>query len=290
MNNNRLKIITEFCFTLPSILWLTVFFLIPTILLIILAFKSSPLLTLYDNINNTDGIYSGFSNLGVYTTIIFRTLWISILSTVICIIIAIPIGYCIVKLPEYLRRLCILFIIIPFWINFLVRISAWKLFLSPDNVLFKSLLFFGIINENTLLIHNNIAVITVIVYTSLPFAILAIYSAADKFDFELIEAAYDLGANCLESFLYIFVPNIISGIKSGIILVLIPCLGSYVIPELIGNTSSPMVGNIVINHIFVHKNISLASFWLCALISIVLLIVLVCSLAVVLLRFLRQKG
>ena len=258
----------EWLISLPPFAWLFIFFLIPTVIVILIAFRpSSP----YGDILSGWTLYNFKALLKpYYLIIIWRTIWISLVSTVICLLVSIPVGYYMARLSKKWRQLIMVLVIVPFWTNFLVRIFSWQLVLNPEGMLKKILLFLGLVSEHTMLLYQPGTVILVIVYTYLPFAILPIFAAAEKFDFSLIEAANDLGAGRSKAFYYIFIPGISKSLKTAVFMVLIPCLGSYVIPDIVGGTGCEMIGNIIASRAFVARNIPMAAAWSSVLMIIIL--------------------
>lgn len=196
--------------------------------------------------------------------------------------LGIPVGYWIAQQREKYRYWLLLVIIIPLWTNFLIRIFAWRVLLHPDGFLRAALLKLGIISDDVFLLNNLGAVITVSVYTCLPFAILPIYAAAEKFNFSLIEAARDLGASRFKAFVSIFIPGIKRGIYTAIMVVFIPAMGSYAIPDLVGGVDGEMLGNKIAVRASANRNLPEAAA-LAALLSVIISVP-------VLLVFLKQKG
>jgi len=175
-------------------------------------------------------------------------------TTAICILLAVPCGYFMARVRDTWRQTLLLLVIVPFWTNFLVRVFAWKELLHPEGLVKNILLAFGLVGPDTQLLYNESAVLLVLVYTHLPFAILPIYAAAEKFDFRLMEAARDLGAGALRAFWSVFIPGIQRGLLTAILVVLIPALGSYVIPDIMGGPSSEMIGNKIAQRTFSDRN------------------------------------
>ena len=249
----------EYITSAPSFLWLFVFFLIPTVYVILIAFRTSGV---YGDIENTYTLVN-FEQLfkSYYLIIIWRTIWISFVATFICIVIAIPVGYFMARVSSKWRQIVTILVILPFWTNFLVRIFAWKLVLNPEGIFKKILVMLHLVNPNAMLLYNCGTVLLVIIYTYLPFAILPIFAASEKFDFNLLDAARDLGATRLGAFYSVFLPGISGGLVTAVFMVLIPCLGAYVIPDLVGGTNGEMVGNIIASRVFVARNIPMAAAW-----------------------------
>jgi spermidine/putrescine transport system permease protein len=259
----------------PSLIWLLVFFIIPTIIVFAIAFKPSTpfggigegwtLRTLMDLRNPN------------YPAIIWRTVWLSIVSTAVCLLLAVPCGYCIARAPKRRRDTLLLLVIIPFWTNFLIRIFAWKVLLHPEGMLKQALVFLHLCSPDATLLYNPATVLMVIIYTYLPFAILPVYASAEKFDFSLIEAARDLGASQWRAFTRIFLPGIHRGIWTAVVMVFIPALGSYVIPDIVGGPGSEMIGNKIAQRTFVDRNLPHASA-LAALLTLAVMVPLMISL------------
>jgi spermidine/putrescine transport system permease protein len=148
---------------------------------------------------------------------------------------------------------------LPFWTSFIVRVFAWRTLLNPEGFLQKILIGVGLATENTMLNYNSGAILAVSVYSFLPFAIMPIYTAAEKFDFSLLEAARDLGARSFFAFRKIFLPGVKRGVISAILMVFIPAIGSYVIPDFVGGTDSELIGNKIYQRTFPDRNLPHAS-------------------------------
>ncbi|MFZ2829973.1 polyamine transporter subunit; membrane component of ABC superfamily [Mesotoga infera] len=241
---------TGFMVSMPGVLWLTVFFLIPYIIIIIYSFLTS-------------GIYGGvelpftleaYSKMLVnagYWQILWRTVWISIIATSICVGLGLPAAYFIATSKH--RNIFLTLVIIPFWTNFLVRIFGWMVILGRNGLINSFLQLLGL-KEPLSFMYTPGAVILVIVYMYLPYMILPLYSAIEKFDFRLIEAAMDLGAKRTQAIWKVLIPSIRGGIGAGVILVFIPALGSYAIPDLVGGADGAMLGNLIARQLTVARN------------------------------------
>jgi spermidine/putrescine transport system permease protein len=276
------KKINEWLLTAPSLLWLTLLFLIPTLIVFAITFKPADL---YGGIGQgwTLETLRSLCNPN-YPIILWRTLYLSLLTTVACIILATPAGYCIARAEKKWRQIMMLLVIVPFWTSFLIRIFAWKILLHPEGLIKRILAFMRVITPEASLLYNSWAVWMVMVYTFLPFAILPIYAAAEKFDFRLMEAAQDLGARRWQAFVQIFLPGIRRGLWTAVLVVFIPALGSYVIPDIVGGPSGEMLGNKIAQRVFVDRNLPHAS----GLSVLLILAVLIPMLAVLVLQ--RKKG
>lgn len=265
----------EWLVTAPSLIWLILLFVIPTLVVFAILFKPADP---YGGIGTGWTLQTLFS-LGNpnYPAIIWRTLWLSVVTTILCMILALPTGYYMARAPKKWRGPLMLMVIVPFMTSFLVRIFAWKALLHPEGLIKKGLLFFGLVNADATLLYTPGAVLLVMVYTSLPFAILPIFAAAEKFDYSLVEAARDLGANAITAFYKVFVPGISRAIGTAVLMVLIPSLGSYVIPDVVGGPNSEMIGNKIAQRAFTDRNLPHAS-GLAAILTLTVLLPLIIAL------------
>jgi len=246
------KSLTEWLVTVPTLVWLVVFFVIPTITIFAIAFRPVSL---------DGGIGAGWTletwkSLANpnYPSIVWRTTWMSVVTTIVCIALSVPCGYFMARARESWRQALLLLVIVPFWTNFLVRVFAWKELLHPEGLIKQILVHFSLVGPDVQLLYNEYAVLLVLIYTHLPFAILPIYAAAEKFDFRLMEAARDLGAGAFQAFNSIFIPGIRRGLLTAFLVVFIPALGSYVIPDIMGGPSSEMIGNKIAQRTFSDRN------------------------------------
>ena len=247
----------EWGVTLPSFLWLMLFFVIPTVIVVSIAFHAA---------SPGGGIAPGFTmetwrNISNpnYPAIVWRTIWISAATTFACVVLSLPCAYAIARMKFKWRAVVAGLIMLPFWTSFIVRVFAWRTLLNPEGFLQKILIGVGLATENTMLNYNSGAILAVSVYSFLPFAIMPIYTAAEKFDFSLLEAARDLGARSFFAFRKIFLPGVKRGVLSAILMVFIPAIGSYVIPDLVGGTDSELIGNKIYQRTFPDRNLPHAS-------------------------------
>lgn len=265
LKSSRLK---EYYLSFPPMAWAVIFFLIPTLVIFGYAFKP------FD-------VYGGLTEGWTFDTFLslfnfrfmacfWQTLWISVLTTLITLSLSLPIGYFIARATANVRHLCLLLVVIPFWSSFLIRIFAWKSLLHPEGFFKKILVFLHVVDPDTLLLYNSGAVVLVLVYSYLPFGILPIFASASKFDFQLTEAAEDLGCSNIQAFFKVFIPGIRTGMITSILMVFIPTIGAYVIPDVVGGPDSEMIGNKIAQKIFVDRNLPQASA-LSALLALVVL-------------------
>jgi len=248
---------TEWMVSLPSFAWLTIFFVVPTVIVLTIAFHGA----------SADGGYSaGFSMetwkavvRTPYKEIVWRTIWISAVTTFLCVVLSLPCAYSIARLPVRWRAIVAGLIMLPFWTSFIVRVFAWRTLLSPEGFLKHLLVALGVVGPEASLNYNSGAILVVSVYSFLPFAIMPIYTAAEKFDFSLLEAARDLGARSFFAFRRIFLPGVRRGVISAVLMVFIPAIGSYVIPDLVGGRDSELIGNKIYQRTFPDRNLPHAS-------------------------------
>lgn len=252
MNKRR-----ELAATLPSLGWLALFVLAPTLLVVAIAFRET---------DPSGGIGQGWtaSQFRAFTeqntlVLLWRTLWISTVTTGLCLALALPVAWYIARCSPVWRSRLLLLVIVPFWTNFLIRVFAWNQILHSEGALAKFLRSIHLLDPNESLLFNSGAVILVSVYTYLPFAILPLYAAAEKFDFSLLDAARDLGAGAFKSFRSVFLPGIRKGIMTAMLIVFVPMLGSYVVPDLVGGTDGQMIGNKIAQRNFADRNLPAAS-------------------------------
>jgi spermidine/putrescine transport system permease protein len=257
LKENKKRNWTEVLTTMPSFVWLLLFFVIPTLIVFGIAFHAP---------SADGGIAPGFtietwrsiSNPN-YPAIVWRTIWISAVTTLICVLLSLPCAYAIARMTVKWRAVIAGLIMLPFWTSFIVRVFAWRTLLSPEGFLQRFLVAIGIASEDTILNYNSGAILVVSVYSFLPFAIMPIYTAAEKFDFSLLEAARDLGARSFFAFRKIFLPGVKRGVISAILMVFIPAIGSYVIPDLVGGQDSELIGNKIYQRTFPDRNLPHAS-------------------------------
>jgi spermidine/putrescine transport system permease protein len=227
----------------PVTIWLGLFFLVP--LLFILAYSFG-----------TSGIYGGITlgfNPGnylrvfdpLYLEIVGRTLVIALINTFLCLLLGYPLAYFIAFKGGSRKNLLILLVMIPFWTSLLLRAYAWVVILGGNGIANRALQFLGITDGPVNLIFTPQAVTMGMVYSYLPFMILPLYAALEKFDVRLKEAAQDLGASRWHTFWRVTFPLSMPGVIAGSILVFIPSAGEFVIPNLLGGARTVLVGNLI---------------------------------------------
>jgi spermidine/putrescine transport system permease protein len=229
----------------PTMLYLALFLIIPLILIVILSFLTrGP----YGNV-----IYQ--LNLGNYVrlvdTVYIRILGFSLLiaagTTLFTLIMGYPLAYYIARAPLRQRSMLLFLILVPFWTNFIIRIYAWIMILRTEGLVNTLLLNLGIIKVPLDILYTPTAVFIAMVYEFLPFMILPLYTSLEKIDLSQLEAAADLGARPIKAFLRVTLPLSVPGMIAGSILVFIPALGMFVVPDLMGGAKTMLVGNLIRN-------------------------------------------
>jgi spermidine/putrescine transport system permease protein len=258
-----------YIYTLPLAFWITLFFVIPLIIICAMSFMKRGVRggvlwefsldayrALFSQPLPTD-FFGVTIDIPAFIKVAGTTVYISTVATVITLAIAIPSAYFIAR-SRY-KNFFLLLVIVPFWTNLLVRIFAWISVLGNNGFVNKFLMTFGVIADPVQFLYSTGAVITVTIYTSLPYAILPLYSAIEKFDFTLLEAARDLGASKPQAMRKIFLPNIKPGVFTALLFTFIPALGSYAVPELVGGSGSYMIGNMIASELTKSRNWPLAA-------------------------------
>jgi spermidine/putrescine transport system permease protein len=199
-----------------------------------------------------------------------RTLWISALTAVLCLAFGLPVAFHMARLLPRARAVILLLVIVPFWTNFVIRVFAWQQILHAEGWLARALRGLGLLGDSERLLGTVGAVVLVSVYTYLPFAILPLFAAAEKFDFGLLDAARDLGAGRWRAFRSVFLPGVRRGLATAVLVVFIPMLGSYVIPDMVGGTETRMIGNRIAQRNFNDRNLPQAAALSSALVLLIL--------------------
>ncbi|RVU55253.1 ABC transporter permease [Anaerosphaera multitolerans] len=228
---------------IPYLIWMIVFIVMPLVLVFFYSVTGGMIKDF--NIENfTLENYRRFLT-PQYLKVLFQSLKMALITTVFCLIIGYPTAYWIFSSKSKYKSVMLLLIVIPMWMNFLLRTYAWVLILSKNGILNNFLGIFGI--EPLNLIYTNKAIMIGMVYNYLPFMILPIYSVFEKIDKSMIEAAQDLGATETQAFWKIIFPMSISGVITGITMVFIPAISTFEISALLGGNKYNLIGNIIEN-------------------------------------------
>ncbi len=252
-------------------LWLGLFFLLPVLIVLQISLAEPtlaqpPYTALWEWVD--DGLLQIQINLGnfiligadsIYLAAFLNSLWVAFICTLICLLLGYPMAYAIATAPERWRALLLMLIILPFWTSFLIRVYAWMGILNANGLLNNFLLWIGLINEPLQILHTQTAVYIGVVYSYLPFMILPLYANLTRLDLTLLEAAADLGCRPIRAFVKITLPLSMAGIIAGSMLVFIPVVGEFVIPDLLGGPGSLMVGKLLWTEFFSNQDWPLAS-------------------------------
>lgn len=263
-------------------IWLTAFFLIPYFIVVIYSFLSPDIYDVKFEVS-LDAYRQIFS--GEYLRSFLLSFRLAFYTTLLCILLGFPVAYFIARAGEKLRNTLLIFIIIPFWTNLIIRIFSWRIFLAYNGVLNDTLMRMGLISSPLEIMRTDLAVILVMVYVYLPYMILPLYSTLEKLDFTLLQAAMDLGANEVKAFFRITLPLAVEGIFAGTLLVFIPALGAYLIPQLVGNQRSLYIGQVITYKI---KNIP-RNWPMASALSLILLLLVAIMLLIMFYLFKRQR-
>ncbi|MBW8313227.1 MAG: ABC transporter permease subunit [Rhizobium sp.] len=207
----------------------------------------------------------------LYVNAYLSSLEIAVVSTALCLLLGYPIAYAIARMDPATRNVALMLVILPSWTSFLIRIYAWVGILKNNGLLNNFLMGLGLIDEPLQILHTPVAVYIGIVYAYLPFMVLPLYSNLVKHDHRLLEAASDLGARPWRAFLTVTLPLSKAGIIAGSMLVLIPVVGEFVIPEMLGGADTLMIGRVLWQEFFNNRDWPVAS--AVAIVMLVLLIV-----------------
>ena len=217
----------------PYVVWMAVFVVAPLMLIVFFAFTTR------------DGAptLSNFTAMGSYMPVFIRSFWLSAISTIVCIVLGYPVAYILSREGIRLQRIMIMLIMLPMWMNFLLRTYAWMSILENTGLLNRLLGFFGL--PGVRVINTPVAVVIGMVYNFLPFMILPIYSVIVKIDASLVEAAQDLGANSASVFLKLIFPLSLPGVLSGVTMVFVPGVSTFVISQLLGGGKEMLLGDLI---------------------------------------------
>lgn len=229
----------------PAGFWLLFFFLVPLGIILVYSFVLR-------------GVYGGVEWTGtlenytraidpLYVKILWRSLGIALFTTIFCLLCGYPLAYFIAFAPRRWKNLLLILLIIPFWTNFLIRTYSWIVILQEEGLINSLLLSLGVIHQPLNLLYTMKSVMIGMVYGYLPFMVLPLYSSLEKLQPSLLEASMDLGANRVKTFLHVTLPLTAPGMVAGIILVFIPTIGEFVIPDLLGGAKTVLVGNVITN-------------------------------------------
>ncbi|BCG10108.1 MULTISPECIES: putrescine ABC transporter permease PotH [Buttiauxella] len=251
-------------------LWLILLFMLPFLIVFKISFaeiaRSIPPYT--DLVTWADDQISLALNLAnylqltddpLYAEAYLQSLQMAGVSTICCLLLGYPLAWAVAHSKSSTRNILLLLVILPSWTSFLIRVYAWMGILKNNGVLNNVLMWLGVIDQPLVILHTNLAVYIGIVYAYLPFMVLPIYTALTRIDYSLVEASLDLGARPLKTFFSVIVPLTKGGIIAGSMLVFIPAVGEFVIPELLGGPDSIMIGRVLWQEFFNNRDWPVAS-------------------------------
>jgi len=255
---------------IPTV-WLLLFFLLPFLIVLKISFAEfriglPPYTPLFDWIEGSYlqiklafGNYLFLLDDPLYITAYLNSLKVAFFSTVIALLIGYPMAYAIARASPSSRSVFLLLVILPFWTSFLIRVYAWIGILKNNGLINNALMAIGVIDEPLPLLNTEFSVYVGIVYSYLPFMILPLYATLEKMDISLIEAAQDLGCRPFKAFLTVTLPLSMPGIVAGSMLVFIPAVGEFVIPDLLGGAGTLMIGKVLWSEFFNNRDWPVAS-------------------------------
>lgn len=262
--------------------WLSLIFLVP--FLIVFKISVTEMLSPVDPFGNLLSYIDGFVTLKIkisnyifiaqddlYLLTYLNSLKFAVITMLLCLAIGYPFAYFMARARPTLRPTLLMLVMLPFWTSFLLRIYAWKGILATNGLLNQLLLSLSLIDAPLQMMHTSFSLVLGMVYAYLPFMILPLYANLAKLDIRFLEAAADLGATPWQAFWRITVPLSKSGIVAGSMLVLIPCIGEFVIPELLGGPETMMIGRVLWDEFFSNNDWSMASAVTVVMILLILL-------------------
>ncbi|MDQ5769318.1 spermidine/putrescine ABC transporter permease PotB [Thiothrix subterranea] len=237
---------------LLTLVWLGLFVLVPHVLVLLTSVMSPDAqhLAVWPlTLNSWERLFEP-----VYAEVFWRSLWLSALTTLICLGLGYPFAYLLAKLPTVWRGVLLFLMIVPFWTNSLIRTYAIKLILGNKGIVNSTLMSMGLIDEPLQLLYTPFAVVFGLVYVLLPFMVLPLVSSFGKLDKTLLEAAQDLGASFWARFRLIIVPLTMPGIIAGSLMVFLPAMGMFYVADLLGGAKNLLLGNIIKNQFLVARD------------------------------------
>jgi putrescine transport system permease protein len=267
-------------------LWLLLFFLAPFFIVFKISLSETaiamppylPVFSLEDGIGGLIGSlrelsfdnYRWLLDDPIYVKAYLSSLSIAAVSTFLTLLVGYPIAYGMARAPASVRPILLMMVILPFWTSFLIRVYAWIGILKPEGLLNQFLFFLGVIDQPLVILNTTTAIYIGIVYSYLPFMVLPLYATLEKMDYSLIEAAQDLGCPPMAAFWKITFPLSLPGVVAGSMLVFIPAVGEFVIPDLLGGSGTLMIGKTLWDEFFINRDWPVSS-----AVAIVLLLILV---------------
>lgn len=220
-------------FSAPYLVWMVVFIVVPLLMIAYFAFTT----------DNGDFTIKYISDVGQYANIFVRSIWLSLIATAVCLVIAYPVAFILSRMEKHRQGTMLMIVMLPMWMNFLLRTYAWMTLLGNNGIINHLLGLIGF--EPVKLINTSGAVVLGMVYNYLPFMILPLYSVMEKIDNSLFEAASDLGCSSFSTLFRVVIPLSMPGITSGITMVFVPAISTFIISRMLGGGSNLLIGDLI---------------------------------------------
>ena len=231
-------------FAFPYVIWMALFVVIPILIMAVYAVTATDPVT-----NATYATAANFTGMGTYLSVFLRSFWLAVIATLVCLLIGYPVSYWMAKEGPRFQRVAMTLIMLPMWINFLLRTYSWMSILENNGLLNQLFRAIGLLKllgvDHIQMIGTPGAVVLGMVYNYLPFMILPIYSVIEKMDRSLLEAAQDLGANSAREFRKVILPLSLPGVLSGVTMVFVPSVSTFAISRLLGGGTQMMLGDLI---------------------------------------------
>ena len=220
-------------FSAPYLVWMVVFIVVPLLMVVYFAFTN----------DSGEFTLEYISDVGQYANIFMRSIWLAIIATIICLVVAYPLAYLLSRMSKHTQGTMLMIVMLPMWMNFLLRTYAWMTLLGNNGIINQ---LFGMIGLGPFkLINTEGAVVLGMVYNYLPFMILPLYSVMVKIDKSVIEAANDLGCNSFRTLFRVIFPLSLPGVTSGITMVFVPAISTFIISRMLGGGSNLLIGDLI---------------------------------------------
>ena len=217
----------------PYLVWMTVFIAVPLLMIAVFAFTT----------NDGEFTVKNIQDVGQYANIFFRSIWLSVIATAICLVVAYPVSFILSRMEKHKQATMLMIVMLPMWMNFLLRTYAWMGLLSVNGPVNAVLGVFGLGPFNML--NTSGAVVLGMVYNYVPYMILPLYTSMTKIDQSLVEAAQDLGASTTKTLVRVLIPMSVPGISTGITMVFVPAVSTFVISRMLGGGSNLLIGDLI---------------------------------------------
>lgn len=229
----------------PGVFWLTCFFVIPLLIVLVVSFSKRSLLGVVDYSFNLNNYIRVFDPNAPYFTIFLRSMSLASVNTVLCLLFAYPFAFYIARQTPQRQKFLIFLVMVPFWTNFLIRTYALMFIIRDTGLINSWLINLGLIDEPFQILFTPTAIRLGMLYGYLPFAVLPLYASIEQLDYNYIQAAQDLGANAFRVFWRIILPLTMPGVVAAAIITFIPALGDFITPDLLGGGNTFLIGNVL---------------------------------------------